>query len=639
MGQAQSEERPIPSHEEITKELAHKFAEKCFTSLEIYSFKDVFKGLADNQQNVRYLKEDTVARFLEIPDILGASPVLFQMISYMGAFPFLQDAPAVLGLEEMVIVITIMTERYKRVLAKGSTDRRKLLYKSLAVYDRKLSEMVGGKEKAQSGGEQAKQEATDGQEARTHATGFAVDEPGDESDDVDEENEDDGLVMAAFESLDYVDVFKHGNAPTIHGAMIPADNFRKLIMLLLLIAPLEPQQKLSQQSDRLVGERLEGLRTTAESILATFLNVEESPGIKFKHFNTIIPASFPYMFNGFNNLFESFLFSKNLDFTKLKDGTAPPRTLHPPEPVQPLLQNEASIMNLNVMSQLSFFIPGSTLFRRLRLLYSGDDDGFSMGSFETKVFNWRAPTILLVRGARLEEEDPDRHRHRSGGGPESAFAATLPARRFPPGTRGGPGEALTFGVYIGEPWRHTHRECFGGEDAVLFQLEPVHDVFRTSSLNRDYVSFRRPSPSAPAGHAGVSFGCPPPQRPTLQAYGRSGGSGSGTIIPLGPVSLVLDDSFEFGCFTHDHGSRGGAFRNSVSRRFDFQDRFEVQSLEVWGCGGDAEAKIQAERWAWEAREAEARRRINLGTGDIEADRALLEMAGLIGANRSGGSMA
>ena len=38
--------------------------------------------------------------------------------------------------------------------------------------------------------------------------------------------------------------------------------------------------------------------------------------------------------------------------------------------------------------------------------------------------------------------------------------------------------------------------------------------------------------------------------------------------------------------------------------------------------------------------AEARRRVNLGTGDVAADRALLEMAGLVGGSgtRSGGSM-
>lgn len=101
---------------------------------------------------------------------------------------------------------------------------------------------------------------------------------------------------------------------------------------------------------------------------------------------------------------------------------------------------------------------------------------------------------------------------------------------------------------------------------------------------------------------------------------------------------MLDSSFEFGVFTHNYISGGGAFHSSQTRKRDWQDRFEIESLEVWGCGGDAEAEQQRQRWAWEEREAEARRRVNLGTGDIEADRALLEMAGLIGGNRSGGSM-
>jgi hypothetical protein len=107
----------------------------------------------------------------------------------------------------------------------------------------------------------------------------------------------------------------------------------------------------------------------------------------------------------------------------------------------------------------------------------------------------------------------------------------------------------------------------------------------------------------------------------------------------GPVSLHLDASLEFGVFTHDYSARGGAYATSVVRRFDWQERFAVEDVEVWGLGGEVEAKNQADRWAWESREAEARRRINLGTGDVDADRALLEMAGLVGANRSGGSMA
>lgn len=426
---------------------------------------------------MRYLKEDTIARFLEIPDILGASPVMFQMVSYIGAFPFLQEAPAVLGLEQMVMVITIMTERYKKVLARGSSNRRKLLFKSLAVYDRKLSEIdnkVRSDEKDAEHGSVLESSQTG--VTRSHAPGFAVDEAGDEEAEDAEDDDDDTLVYAAFESLDYISAFKHGDAPTIHGAMIPADNFRKLIMLLLLIAPMDAQQRLSQFTERTVGDELDSLRTTAESILAAFLNVEKSPGIKFGHFNNVVPVCFPHMFTGFNSLFEHFLFSKNLDFSKhnkpVAEEVKPTTAVTAPEgALQPLLEETGSILNLNILSQLSFFLPGSTLFRRLRLLYSGGEDGFSMGSFENKVFHWRAPTILLVRGTRIDDNP--------SGGQESHFVASLPPRRFPHGSES---DRLTFGIYISQPWRHTHRECFGDLECILFQLGPVHDVLPASTL-------------------------------------------------------------------------------------------------------------------------------------------------------------
>ncbi|KAL2194149.1 TLD-domain-containing protein [Corynascus similis CBS 632.67] len=624
MGQALSnEEAAVPSHEELTKKLADNFAQKCFTPLELYSLKDVFNGLADQEQDVRYLKEVTVTRFLGIPDTLGVGPVLFRLISYIGAFPFLHDAPAVLGLEQIIMVVTILTDRYRRVLTSGGTNRRKLLFQGLAVYDRKLSEMSSSGRVKLGPHDDRMRTNQDGNapSAAYPPTGFAVDEPGDDEDPGFDDNDD--LVLAAFDSLDCISAFKYGDVTVTHNAMIPADNFHRFIMLLLLVAPLSAQESVSSYSSRLSGGELESLRETADCILAAFLNVEQAPGIKAPRFHAIIPASMPYIFNGLAPLFEHFLFSNNLDLHRRCDEHQTADLLQ--EPVQPLLQASGSIMNINILSQLSFFIPGSSLFRRLRLLYSGDEDGFSMGSFESKVFNWRAPTILLVSGTRLSEEALH-----ARSGPTSAFLSTLPSQRFPPGGASDSKQAkLTFGVYLSQPWKHTHRECFGDEETVLFQLQPVHDVFRASKMNKDYASFTKPSVSAPLG--GISFGCPPPQ--SSQAHRRS------NILSLGPVSLVLEDSFEFGCFTHDYTSQGGAFQTSVARKFDFQERFEISSVEVWGCGGDEEAKRQAERWAWEAREAEARRKINLGTGDIEADRALLEMAGLIGANRSGGSMA
>lgn len=576
---------------------------KCFNSLELYSLRDVFKSLADQQDSIKYLKEDTIARYLEIPDILGTSPVIFQMVSYIGAFPFLQDAPAVLEFQRMIMVVVIMTERYKTVLARGSSDRTKLLFKSLAVFDRKMSE-------AGAHSDTSHVESKDDQKkAMSGVAGFAVDAAGDE----DEDGEDDDLVLTAFELLDIKDAVDQGHAPVFHGATIPTDNFRKLVMLLLLAAPLDPQESLSMYSSRVIGQELEGLRGAAESILASFVNAEISTGIKYNHFRTIIPVICPHIFRGFNGLFERFLFSQNLDFSKHHNDT--PATTSSQKAAQPLLTDTGEILNQNTLSQISLFLPGTDLFRRVRLLYSGNDAGFSMGSFQTKVFNWQAPTLLLVSGTRLGDE-PE-------GGQESSFAASLPPKRFPHGSRS---DRLTFGVYVREPWKHTHRECFGDSETTLFQLEPIHDVFPASTINKDYVTFTK----APAHHPMMSFGCPHPH--PSQAHRKA------DMLRLGPVSLLLDDSFEFAVFNHDFTSRGGAFHSSVVRKYDFQDRFQIESLEVWGCGGDKEAQAQAEKWAWEEREAEARRKINLGNGDIEADRALLEMAGLIGGNRSGGSM-
>jgi hypothetical protein len=562
--------------------------------------------LADHEGHIAYLKEDTLARFLELPDILGVSSILFHMVSYLGAFPFAQDAPAVLGLEQMIKVIVIMTDRYSKVLKNGKKDRTQLLYRSLAVFDRlhiqsPTAEAFG------------KSEDNIGKNY-TGRQGFAVDEPaGDEEDD----DDDDDLALAALEALDAIDVFKHGDAPPISQISVPTDNLRKLIMLLLLIAPLEPQENLSKYAYRVRGDKLNGLRRTADNILSAFVDVEMAPGIHIRSWNTVIPVSLPFMFNGFNPLFEHFLFSKNLDFTKHKDsiGFAPQTPLIPPPPELPLLAQEGEILDLNALSQLSFFIPSSSIFRRLRLLYSGGDAGFSMGSFETKVFHWRAPTILLVSGNRIM--DPPK------GTQERAFSDTLPAKRFRDSSKS---SHLVFGVYLSQPWKQTHKECIGDTDTVLFQLEPTHEVFHASTLNNEYVAFTK----APTSHAGISIGNPHPKAKQT--------NGLGSHVLLGATSLLLDSAFEFGVFTHNYTSGGGAFHSSKSRRYDFQDRFEIESLEVWGCGGSEEAEAQRLRWAWEEREAEARRKINLGTGDIEADRALLEMAGLIGQNRSGGSM-
>ena len=165
---------------------------------------------------------------------------------------------------------------------------------------------------------------------------------------------------------------------------------------------------------------------------------------------------------------------------------------------------------------------------------------------------------------------------------------------------------------------------------MLFQLSPTHDVYRASKSNRNHIYFNKPPTHPP----GLGFGTPIPQQSSAHLS-------HAPPISLGPVSLHLDSALEFGIFTHYSSDHSGSFQTSSlpCRKYkDWQDRFEIESLEVWGLGGDEVAEEQRKRWAWEEREAEMRRRVNLGTGDREMDKELLRMAGLIGGERSGGSV-
>ena len=235
-----------------------------------------------------------------------------------------------------------------------------------------------------------------------------------------------------------------------------------------------------------------------------------------------------------------------------------------------------------------------------------------MRSFETRVFNWRAPSLLLVSGSRLAAVPESSN--------ERAFAESLPPKRLPDSTTTTPSR-MVFGAYIPQPWQQTYKTCLSDPGTILFQLAPTHTIHR-STISMEQLSFTHP----PLSHPGIALGSP---HPTSK-------SASGTANPakLGPVSLHIDASFEFGVFTHDSRG-GGAFTPAEGHGGgDWQERFSIESLEVWGCGGEDEAEEQRKRWEWEEREAEARRRINFGKGDVEADRALLEMAGIIGGGLS-----
>jgi hypothetical protein len=358
----------------------------------------------------------------------------------------------------------------------------------LAIYDKGIRSSLEDKEK-----EEMDHQPKQWKEGSSNL-GFAIDAP--EEGEAGEDEDDDELVLAALDSMDAIDAFKHGEQTNVHHSIIPTDNFLKLVELLLLIAPIDAQQSVSSLAPDLSDKRVAELRQAANVILSSF-GVDNHPGVTYRTFNTVVSTSLPYLFNGLNPLFEHFLFAKDFDLSKRKSGPGSPTqeskpVIPPPKAeLEPVLREPGEILNLTTLSQLSFFIKGSDLFRRLRPLYSGNTHGFSMGSFEKQVFNWRAPTILLVKG-RLLPATPSSTRER-------ALQDMLPPKRLPDSvTSTSPNQTLIYGAYISSQWKHTGKTCFGDSSTELFQLSPTHDVFTASTFSKDYTYFSK-SPTYPAG--------------------------------------------------------------------------------------------------------------------------------------------
>ncbi|QDS68569.1 hypothetical protein FKW77_000429 [Venturia effusa] len=632
MGQSNSHHGPPPTIEVLSARLTQTFATQCYTPLELYCFKSVFKTLADDSSELKYWSEATLCRFLELPDALLVGPVVFQLASYLGAFPFPGQAPAILTNDALLRALTVLTGRWAKCMKSGRGGRgkavwRREIWRGCAVFDRE----AGSKE------ERLKDTPGNVESDATPivSEGFAVDMPGEEGED--DEDDEDGLEFSAFELMDTTEAFKFAEKANIVHAMVPSDNFLRLLELLLLAAPITPQESLATYSVLLDEKKLNRLRETANCMLASF-GIEQHPGILYRSFERVTSATMPYLFDGLQPMFEKFLFPvSDLHQQKPSPTSKPPALPSPKKTIpEPILDAEGDILDFSLLTQLSSFLGGNSLFRRLRPLYSGNTHGFSMGQFEKSVFNWRAPSILLVSGSLLPQS--------SGSSHDRAYVETLPYKRFsgsipsPNDHQKGQNRKIVYGAYIPVPWKQSPKQNFGTSQTQLFQLSPMHDVFEASKMDDSYIYFNKP----PSTHTGLGFGSPLPSNTTSTASGHlvRRGSSVTNLLPLGPISLHIDDALEFATFTHD-SQGGGSFLPSqlpIRRGKDWQDRFSIEALEVWGCGGTEEAEEQRKAWAWEEREAESRRRINLGTGDIDADRELLKMAGLIGAGQSGGSM-
>lgn len=647
LGQSTEGAGAASSPEELSYVLAERFAVKCFTPLELTHFKDNFFSRARDNAGLKYWDEQTLSNFLGIPDGVGSSsdptthdspldagPVVFRMVSYLGAFPFQSTmAPSVLTFEAMVKVVVLLTERYGKVLRRGRKDRIRLLFGSLADVGRKdTGRPTDDKDKGPKDGDASLPTSS-------HVSGFAVDEPGNDDD---EEDEDD-LALAALESLDAIEVFKHDQRVHrgTYEARISLDTFHRLLMLLLVIAPLKALDPASRYTCDLSMQLMEMVQKQADSIMAAFTPKDASDGISYKAFQKAVCSSLPYLFDPLTPLFEHFLFSKNLDLSQRRDrGESVPsdkvekshETPPPPSPSITLPGSfESSILNQCILAHISFFLTcspsGQNLFRsgaRLHPVFSASEHGSSLTSFSHHVLTWQSATLLVLQGTATQ------------------------------GSSGQGKGLITLGVYLPEPWKSsssTHASSsWKPQDPqplpCLFQLSPKHMLLQGNP------ALPPGKPNTPAAHfsthSGIAIGCqiPPPAR-----------SQHLKPTPRGAGSLIIDTSLETAALYISPIRRDGVFIPHSTTPEKAGDTItktciEIYSLEVWGflfpdpdeSGSMPDAvELQRAMWNFEAREAERRRNINLKVGGdpsaLENARWLLETAGLAGGGgRSGGSV-
>ncbi|ODQ51249.1 hypothetical protein SAICODRAFT_67157 [Saitoella complicata NRRL Y-17804] len=403
--------------------------------------------------------------------------------------------------------------------------------------------------------------------------------------DSDDENEDDD-DLRALEALDELSAFSYADTQAATDAdkkdkgPVPRILTADMRNILIYILGTSATTTSTSVGVEVFGkDQMQRLEDIADAMVAGMR--PNSVGVDWAGFKAWMERSGKGVWKPLSGVFDKFLCSKKVASNPAVGVTveASDKPLPGPKPGGgrlPKLEEATELMTPASLAQMGMFIPTESMSSGvLHKLYVGSSDGFSSSMYENKVLKYPGSTVLLVSG-----EDAK-------------------------------GEVLTFGCFLGMgPWRITMKDNFGDRTSILFQLGPVHEAFPTTpSSMTHYAYFARTD--------GVGFGRPPPSKKLL-----------------GSVSLTLSPGFETATFRHFH-DHSSTFSPSPHRA-DGETVFEITEVEVWGLGTAKDQEEQRKAWEWEVKEAERRRNVNVK--DFEQERALLEMAGLVGGNRSGGSV-
>jgi hypothetical protein len=193
----------------------------------------------------------------------------------------------------------------------------------------------------------------------------------------------------------------------------------------------------------------------------------------------------------------------------------------------PSLRNQASAFFNAPNSPLlfTFACMSNSLGGKWHRLYTSDSDGLSFNRLQNSLLGYGGPTLLIIRETL-------------GGG--------------------------VFGAFTAHAWKES-KDFYGNSDCFLFQLLPACAVYRPSGNGRAYMYCN--SEARSKGYDRLSHGI---------------GFGGNTDQPR----LFISECFD-GCTA---SSQDLTFERGVllprGPDGNLRKRFDIESLEVWGVGGD-----------------------------------------------------
>lgn len=590
------------------------FAARCsrlLQPIEVVSLSNNFKQYAFTTDATQYWNQDTLTNFLDIPESAKVSNLLYKSVLFLASFPFIQNySTAAVTYESLIKAIAFYTKRLNGIL-KSDYDFVKLYFLSFAA-----------------------PQTNSANDLRVEPEKFKS-----------EKNDLVPFSLKDTDSWDTLSFVQNFDQIDLASSYISALELYRLVSFLLCIFELRSgefisassidknfkpsQYQLFQKSALCILRSIEsGLpERNAFSTQKDWEDAMTQTKIGYLQFEKAYRTSFPHLFEPLKTLFAGLLYPKNLDY---KANNLDQLGLQPKlesvqndvcaaKPNHKIFKKEAptKLVNSATVAQLGTMF-GQEVYDEMKKLYIGTQAGFSLQSFEHKVFNWKESTLLLVLGRPVGELESSAR--------ERQFNETIPPlnalkekdQNQQPITKlcnettvktsnNTHSQAnFVFGAVVTDRWKAHTKNTFGNEQSVIIQLEPVQDRFLAkpkdqtpADSDKYYAYFTKMVPG------GIGFGSAPPIYPQgfpslaggefsssfgipkSSPYMARRRSSSFAITPqfsLGKVSLTLDDSLEFGVFRHL--GHGGSYEPSTGSREndEWENRFEILELEVWGNG-------------------------------------------------------